>query len=153
MVTHPEHLVDFYAWLAVVVFFSAFTKNVQETTNFLGKKLFGNETCTAGVQDAITPSWQTRNNIIMFVFLVVFLGVSMYVFKWYVGTLIFIATFFLAIPLVSRVLMFPANSIFIVNKIKNNLINRKQTYEEAGDLLRATAVSEVLEKLKEITNS
>ena len=116
MITHPEQLIDFYFWIVIVVFFSAFTKNVQETTLYIGKTLFEADDDTTGVQDAITPSWQTRNNIIMFVLLAIYLGISVYIFKWYIGLLIFILTFFVAIPLVSKFFMFPVNSVFIVNK-------------------------------------
>jgi hypothetical protein len=85
--------------------------------------------------------------------MVVYFGVSIYVFKWYLGISIVFATLFIAIPLASKLLMFPVNSIFIVTKIKNNLIKRKQSYEENGDSEKAEAVSTVLERMEKITNT
>ena len=152
MISHPELLADFYMWLVLIVFFTAFTKNVQLATLDIGKRLFGVETNPTGIQDAITPTWQARNNIISFGLIFVFLGVSVYVFKWYVGIGIFLATFFIAIPLVSKFFMYQPSSVFIVKKIRNNLVKRQELYTEKGDILRAEAISEVLNRLDEITN-
>ena len=152
MIDNPDYLADFYAWLILVVFFSAFTKNVQETTLQIGKNLFGAKRNSTGVQDAITPTWQTRNNVITIVLLVVYFGMAMFVFKWYIGVAIFLFTFFVAIPLTSKFLIFRPSSAFIVKKIKNNLLKRKESYKAAGDSLRAEAVTEVLSKMEEITN-
>jgi len=152
LITHPEYLTDFFMWLVLVVFFIAFTKNVQITTLDIGKRLYGAEPNSTGIQDAITPTWQTRNNIISFVLLFAFIGTSLYVFKWYAGLGIFLMTLFVVIPLVSNYLMYPPSSVFIVKKIRNNLVKKQKIYFEKGDSLRAEAVSEILIRLDEITN-
>ena len=88
----------------------------------------------------------------MFVLLFLLFLLCVTIFKWYIGIGVFLLTFFVAIPLVSKFLMFPRGSIFIVKKIRNNLLKRRQQYEEAGDSARVEAISLVLERLDEITD-
>ncbi|OOY36777.1 hypothetical protein BOV89_10635 [Solemya velum gill symbiont] len=110
MITYPEHLLDFYMWSVLVVLFAAFTSNVQDTTLRIGMSL-GDELVSSGVsktglQDAITPSWQNRNNLISIGLIVFYFGFSLFVFKWYVGIAVFVGTIFVAIPIASKLLMF-----------------------------------------------
>ena len=152
MVTHPELLNDMLMWLFWMVFFCAFTQNVYLTTLIIGRKLYGTEPNPNGVQDAITPAWQIRNSFISIGLLVAFFISSIYVFKWYVAVAISAAAFFIVIPLVSKSLMYQPCSIFIVKKIRNDLVKRQQGYIQNGDHVRLEAITDVIQRLDQITN-
>lgn len=139
---------DFWTWFALVVLFSAYTINMQRTTRELGRKLV-NADSGAGIQDAITPKWQTQNNIIMFALLGLYAFVCFYIFTWYFAIAAWLATFFLAIPLASRVLMPRPMSRHFLDKVQKDLKRRGAEFQAAGDSIRESAIEETLKLLSE----
>lgn len=138
-----SNLDDFIAWFVLIVLFSAYTRNMQTTTMNVGKSLFNSEE-GPGVQDAITPRWQTRNNILMFIGFAIYLVVCFYVFDWYWSLAVFFATFFIAIPLASRLIVPRPMSNHFLKKIETDLLKRRKEFLAVGDELRAGAVDELL---------
>ena len=139
---------DLVAWVVIVALFSAYTKNMQQTMLRLGRMLFdnGNPPGT-GVQDALTPNWQTRNNIIMIVGLGVFAIVCFYFLVWYFAIALFLLTFFVLIPVVSVLLMPRPLSWHYIRKIQADLQRRQKEYGEIGDAPRAQATTELLGRI------
>ena len=145
-------LFDLLAWLVIVVLFSAYTKNMQETTLRMGRMLFQTEELRGtGVQDAITPKWQTRNIIIMYVALIVYAGVCVYVLVWYLGILLFLFTFFILIPVVAKTLMPRPLSYHFIDKIQKDLERRHHDYQASGNGVRAEAVNELRHRISGVS--
>ncbi len=156
MIEHPEHFYDLLSWMLLVSVFAAFTNLVQTTTLDLGKKvgksLVENGISPTGLQDAITPKWQDRNNIISWVLLAVYLGVCIFVFKWYIGLIVFLLTYFILVPVISLLL----KSFSMVSKIEklivSSLVKKAETYEAQGDDVRAEAAKKLSIDLNEIAS-
>lgn len=143
------HAVDLLLWLIIVVLFSAYTKNMQETTSRLGRTLFGTEEGSGtGVQDAITPKWQTRNNIIMIVGLGLYALVCFWVLVWYLAIVLWLVTFLLLIPLVARLFMPRPMSPHYVERIVKGLEGRRAQYLEAEDSVRVGAIDELIQRIQ-----
>lgn len=135
-------------WIAVTVPFCAYTLNVQRTTLELGKRLApDNPHLPSGLQDAITPSWQTRNNLIMYGLWILAAIQAFVSLPWYGALLLVPICFFMGVPLVSRLAVPAPMSAALVNKIRKDCEHRVRVYEKTGDNLRAEALSEILNKL------
>jgi hypothetical protein len=142
----PEMLTDYLMWVVIIGLFSAFTENVQRATLEIGRKISTTDSLT-GLQDAITPKWQTRNNIINLFAQIYLLALSIYLFKWYVGIIVFLLIYFIATPLIRKFLMFSPQSEFILKKIISNLEKNKSLYETSGDDLRLQAINDVIARV------
>lgn len=134
--------------------FSAYTKNMQQTTLALGKQLASdNPLLPAGLQDAITPPWQTRNNIAMFALWAGVLVYGFVIFEWYWALLGFALLIFLLMPLCSLLLMPRPCSSHYVNLIRRSLEKRLEDYRAIGDEARAEAARMVLDRLESLPHA
>jgi hypothetical protein len=122
---------------------------MQETTLELGRTLF-NTGYGTGVQDAITPKWQTRNNLIMFAGIVIYLIICIEQFVWYIGGLLFLVTFFIGIPVAARFFVPRPMSRHYIKRIHKDLKRRQSDFIAAGDKLRAGAVQELLDRFPQL---
>lgn len=135
-------------WGVALLGFGAYTRNVQLTTLGLGKAIGAAESST-GLQDAITPRWQTRNNIIVLVLLALFAIQAFVALPWYFAIAAILAAFFIGIPVVARTLMPRPMSKSLMGKLKEDLAERKAEFERNGDALRASVADEVLSRIAE----
>jgi hypothetical protein len=133
-------------WGAVLLGFGAYWKNVQGTTLALGRAIGASGSAT-GLQDAITPRWQTRNTFILFAVFVLFAIQAFVALPWYWAIAAIAAAFFIGIPLVSRTLVPREMSPPLISKLKQDLAKRKSEFERNGDSLRASVADEVLSKI------
>ena len=135
-------------WGIALLAFGAYTRNVQLTTLGLGKAIGAAESPNStGLQDAITPKWQTRNNIIVLVLLALF-GIQAFVaLAWYLAIASILAAFFVGIPVVARTVVPRPMSKFFIGKLKSDLAERKAEFERSGDSLRASVADEVLSRI------
>ncbi len=136
-------------WLAVTVVFSAYTKNYQETTLNLGKRISPTDSST-GPQDAIKPKAQTRNNLIMFLLWGLSALQAFVALQWYYAVGALVVSFIGAVPLISLQFIPRPGSQYFVNKITNDCESRLSDYEKAGDEERVAAMKLVLERLREV---
>lgn len=139
-------LVDLAGWAALVAAFTAYTSNVQRTTQELGRRIATVPENAANMQTVITPSWQTRNNLIMFALFPIYLGICFFILNWYLAIAAFTATHLIAMPIISFLIPRPM-SPFIVSRIYRALEKRGADHEAAGDKARAFACKEAIEIL------
>jgi hypothetical protein len=133
-------------WGVILLGFGAYTRNVQLTTLGLGKAI-GAADSAAGLQDAITPKWQTRNNIIVLVLLLLFSIQAFVTLPWYFAIATILAAFFIGIPVVARTVMPRPMSKSLIGKLKTDLAERKAEFERNGDSVRASVADEVLSRI------
>jgi len=132
---------------AVIVLFSAYTRNMQETTLAIGKKLAAeNPLLPTGMQDAITPPWQTRNNILVMVGWGVYAIVCFVTLTWYVAILVLLLSFTVALSIATILLVPRPMSPNLVAKIRQNMEIRLTGYKQTGDSPRAAAMQQVLRR-------
>ncbi|MFH1335484.1 MAG: hypothetical protein ABII96_03115, partial [Candidatus Zixiibacteriota bacterium] len=106
----------------LVALFSAYTKSVQETTKEIEKKLVKDDpSIPIGIQDAIMPDWQPRNNLLLMGGMFLFVIGCFYFFRWYIAIPVFLATFFLVMGISSIFIIPKPMSPIIISKIRKNL--------------------------------
>lgn len=134
----------------IVMFLGGYTKNVQATTLELGKKIsIDDPNLPTGLQDAITPSWQTRNNIIFFIVVALF-GVQCFVaLPWYYAVGTFLVVLLFGVPLISLTVVPKPMSKSIIQKITANLQERRKGFEKRGEQAKVEAAEFVLDRIKE----
>lgn len=124
----------------------AAASRIQSTTLWAGRAIAprGSEALMpTGVQDAITPRWQTRLNLAWIVGLVVLLVAGSFQ-RWYFGAVAVIAAL-VASAAVQTIL--PRRLATYLRLIASDLANREANYRRAGDSLRADAAHEFFLKL------
>ena len=143
-------------WLIVVfaVVLSAltgYTMVIQGTTLALGRLLVSESSIVqgAGLQDAITPKMQAIRNIGAMILFVPLFILTTYAYAWYHGLCVIIVTFFasIAFPII---LGMRAGSARIVSIVLSDMEKRRKAYQEAGDELRSNAISDLINRIKEI---
>ncbi len=139
-------LVDLAVWAALVATFTAYTSNVTKTTRELGGRIATSTQNAAKMMTVITPRWQTRNIVIMFSLIVIYLGVCFYILTWYLAIASFLVTVLIANPIISRLLPRPMSQ-FIVSRIYRALQKRGEEFEASGDHARALACSDAIDLL------
>ncbi len=118
-------VIGYILLLLISACFAAYTKNMQGTTLSLGNQLApDNPMLPTGLQDSITPPWQTRNNMLMFGLIVVILVYGFAILPWYLALVGFGLFFFLLVPLCSVLLMPPVGSPHYLNLIRQSLKKR-----------------------------
>lgn len=144
-------LLAYIGLLFISACFSAYTKNMQLTTLALGKQLApDNPLLPTGLQDAITPPWQTRNNVVMFVLWGGVLVYGLAIFEWYWALVGFALFLFVLVPLCSVLLMPRPGSSHYVNLIWRSLGKRLEEYYATGNKARAEAAHLVLDRLNSL---
>lgn len=136
-------------WGLVLAVFGGYTRNVQLTTQELGKALGADLDSPTGLQDAITPRWQTRNNMLVLVVLALFAIQAFVSLPWYLAATVILAVFFVGIPLTARTVIPRPMSRSIVGKIKSDLVERRLDYQRNGDVLRVSAVDDLLSLIED----
>lgn len=126
-----------------------FIGRIQATTLWVGKKIAPegtDEISPRGFQDAITPQFQNRLNILLFVcyFLVLVSGTLI---KWYLGVPALIATMVFQ-SVTGR--FYPTKLSFYLKIITEDMHRRIADYTRDGDQMRADAAKEVAENLKSV---
>jgi small-conductance mechanosensitive channel len=130
---------------AIIAVFTAYTFNLQRTTLAIGRKLAPqNPLLPTGMQDAITPPWQTRNNILMFAGWAAYAVLCFTMLAWYIALGLLLGTFCMGVSVVSLYLVPRPMSKKFVNKIRQSMEARRTGYKKAGDQQRAAAMEEVL---------
>ena len=141
-------IVGYLSFLLVSALFSAYTLNLQKTTLAIGKRLSpNNESLPRGFQDAITPPWQTRNNVLMFVsWLLAFFG-GFFLWDWYWALCGFVIFAVGLIPVCSTLMPRPCSPHYI-SLIKGSLQQRLKNYRLIGDEARSEAAAFVVQRLE-----
>lgn len=125
---------------------NAYSARIQATTLWAGRAIVpaSYETISpTGVQDAITPPWQTRLQLVWMIGLAVVVIVgSLQV--WYFGILA-LAVALLASG-IARALL-PKRVAWYLHLIVNSLANREADYARDGDTMRAEAARELFYKV------
>lgn len=135
-------------WGIALLGLGAYTRNVQLTALTLGRAIgAAGPQSAAGLQDAITPKWQTRNNIIVFVLLALFAIQAFVVLPWFFAVVSILAVYFVGIPVVARTLVPRPMSKLLIEKLKADLADRKAEFERNADALRASVADEVLSRI------
>jgi len=143
-------------WIIVVfaVLLSAltgYTMVIQGNTLALGRLLVSESAFIreTGVQDAITPKMQSIRNIAAMILFVPLFILTTYAYAWYHALWVIIATFFAstAFPII---LGMRAGSVRIVSIILSDMEKRRKAYLESGDELRSNAISDLMNRIKEI---
>ena len=141
-------IVVFAAFLSAL---TGYTMVIQGTTLALGRLLVSESTFTrgTGVQDAITPKMQTRRNIVAMILFVPLFILTTYAYAWYHALWVTVVTFFAstAFPIIFGM---RAGSIRIVSMILSDMGKRRKAYLESGDELRSNAISDLMNRIKEI---
>jgi hypothetical protein len=96
-----------------------------------------------GAQDAITPPWQTRLNLVWMIGFLVFLIVGL-LQVWYLGIL------GVVVGLIARAIVeafLPKQVAWYLRQITASLANREANYQRDGDVLRAEAAHEMFDRI------
>ena len=131
-------------WLVFTIPFTAYTRNVQEITLELGRSL-SNTGSQTGIQDAITPRWQTRNNILMFIVWALLPLVFVFTDPWFNGIIVAVATIGGGILLSRLSLLLPSVRSRHIAEIRSSCEQRLEEFRAEDDLARAAAMEHVLE--------
>ena len=130
---------------------TGYTMVIQGTTLALGRLLVSESAFIrgTGVQDAIIPKMQSIRNIAAMILFVPLFILTTYAYAWYHALWVIIATFFAstAFPII---LGMRAGSVRIVSIILSNMEKRRKAYHESGDELRSNAISDLINRIKEI---
>lgn len=134
----------------------AFAGNMQAATLWASRKLSpaGNESMMPeGIQDAITPPWLTRLNILWMVgLLAILVGGSLS--RWYLGILGIVLFIFFCV-IIEKIL--PKQLAAYIRHIAVSLANREADYRKANDAMRADAAHDFLLEihrlLEQVTSS
>jgi nucleoside permease NupC len=132
----------------LLAIWSAYTFAFQATTLAIGRLLVGSTEGT-GVQDAITPSSQTKRNLFMFFLVLILFVITTYVYKWYYGILATVISLSIGTA-ISRVLRLPGSQQ-IVGAVIRDMVRRYDSYRLKGDNLRANAMQDLIERMKDIS--
>lgn len=131
--------------------FTGYTMVIQGTTLALGRLLApGAATISGtGLQDAITPRMQTTRNIVAMILFVPLFILTTYAYAWYHAIWVIVAAFFAstAFPII---LGMRAGSARIVSIILSDMETRREAYLESGGELRLNAISDLINRIKEI---
>jgi hypothetical protein len=119
----------------------AYSGRLQATTLWAGRAIapLGSEQMMpTGLQDALTPPWQTRLQLVWLIGYPALLIVGT-LQAWYFGIVALVLAF-----LVSGVVgaFLPCNAAWYLRVLANNLANREADYQKGGDMLRAEAARE-----------
>ncbi|MFC1620175.1 hypothetical protein ACFL45_09540 [Candidatus Neomarinimicrobiota bacterium] len=139
-------LIAYFIFVVIIVLYSAYTLAFQGATLYWGKRIASdNPYLPTGLQDAITPPQQTRRNILMFILLPVALIAGFLVLKWYWAILSGL------VVLISRrfaPVLFPGpQEPYYKERIISSLQTRRKKFENAGDMDRIEAVTDMLRRL------
>lgn len=130
---------------------TGYTMGIQGTTLALGRLLVSKSAFIRGpgVQDAITPKMQTIRNVAAMILFVPLFILTTYTYTWYHALWVIILTFFAstAFPII---LGMRAGSVRIVSIILSDMEKRRKVYLKSGDELRSTAISDLINGIKEI---
>jgi len=138
-------------YAVVFIMFGAYTRNVKLTILALGRAIGVSDPDNPnGLQDAITPRWQNRNNVINFIILALY-GIQCFVtLTWYYAILVLLGTFFLAIPVAAKLFVPKPMSKELIKKIKIDLLNRKDEFQNKNDIVRAEKVDYILGRIDDL---
>jgi hypothetical protein len=124
--------------------FWAYTRAVQEATDFWGKRL-GDDEFDTEMQDAIMPRAQNARVAVMFASLLALPFVGVHQLGWAIGVGGFLGSF-VGASIIHAFLPKP-NSSFFLKTILRGLANRRARFARASDELRVGATDAVLERL------
>jgi hypothetical protein len=116
----------------------AYSGNILSTTLWAGRAIAPPDTealMPTGLQDAITPPWQTRLTLVWIIGYAALLIVGSLQF-WYFGVLAVGLALF--VSAVARALL-PRRVDWYLRLLMNSLANREANYQKQGDALRAEA--------------
>lgn len=130
---------------------TGYTMVIQGTTLALGRLLVSESAFIqgTGLQDAITPKKQTARNIVVMILFVLLFILTTYAYAWYHGLWVILATF-LASTTFPIILGMRAGSARIVSIILSDMEKRRKAYHDSGDELRSSAISDLINRIKEI---
>ncbi len=135
----------------MVALFSAYTKSVQETTKEIEKKLAQDDpSIPVGIQDAITPDWQPRNNLLLMGGMFLFVIGCFYFFRWYFAIPVFFATFIIGMGISSIFILPKPMSKKMISKIRKNLEARLVIFQKAGDEAGYKTMKEIVRRFDKI---
>ena len=141
------------------VFLHPFATKVQNTTLWLGKKLYNNLnsdvekiglSSSRGFQDAITPKFQIYLNSFITIASPIIILISGSILNWYLGIVVLLLVIFLT-KITSK--LYSNNLNYYISLIVVDLLNRKANYLKENDILRADAASDVREDIIDILSS
>lgn len=133
----------------ILALMTAYTLAFQGTTYTIGRLLVG-ATEGAGVQDAITPRSQTGRNIVMFSLIAILFVISALYFRWYYGLLIIVVSI-MAGSVFGNILGFRPGSQRMIKAVTRSMMRRYDAYRREGDELRAEAIQELIERMRDIS--
>ncbi len=132
--------------------FSAYTKNMQSTTLNVGRKLLPDvPLLPTGLQDAISPPAQTRNNFLIIAGWVAYGALCFWGLSFYIAILVLLGTFFIGVTAASHLGLVPKPmSKRFVAKIRQNMEFRLALYRQTGNYARMAAAEEVLRRFEAV---
>jgi hypothetical protein len=133
----------------LLAFWAVYTLAFQRTTFAIGRLLVV-ATEGRGVQDAITPRSQTTRNLILFFLIALLFFVTTYAYKWYYGVLAVVVSPIIGL-VIGNILGFRPGSQQMVGAVIRDMVRRYDTYRRHGDALRAKAMQELIERVKDIS--
>lgn len=120
----------------------------QKSTLFWGKKIApDNEYLPTGLQDAITPRWQTLRNLLMPILILGSSVAGIFLIKWYMGVIgpivLFIIANFLSVTLPK------CDSRFFKDRIIRDLNRRLIFYRSRSNEPRIFPIEEVIQRMRD----
>ncbi len=133
--------------------FSAYGKNMQATTLKIGRELLPDvPLLPTGLQDAISPQLQTRNNILIGAGWAGYAFLCFLWLKFYIAILVLLGTFFFGVSAVSYLGLVPRPmSHRFTARIRRSMETRLNGYKNSGNKIRIAAAEEVLRRFDSVT--
>lgn len=140
--------IPYWVFILCSAIFAAYTMAYQKATLFWGKKIAAdNELLPAGLQDAITPKWQTIRNLVLFILFLVSSVAGIIIIRWYMG-LVGPAVLLLLGGFISGAMRLKPDSRFFKDRITKDLNRRLMTYRRRSDEQRIVATEEVIKRMR-----
>jgi len=138
----------YWVFILCSAIFTAYTMVFQRATLFWGKKIApDNKYLPAGLQDAITPKWQTiRNVVVPFLFIGSAVG-GIILFRWYmalVGPLVLV----LISTTISGGMLPKPDSMFFKDRILKSLNRRLDGHRRRSEEQRILAMEEIIKRME-----
>lgn len=136
----------------VILFLGPFVSRMQSATLWVGKKIapgWLEKEAPRGFQDAITPEFQNKGNLVVMASYLVLL-VSGTLIVWYGGVAGLVVAFALSSFIGG---FYPKDIAFYLSKIIGDMYKRHADYKRDNDTERAGATLEMLQKLQELYNA
>lgn len=136
---------------ALLSILCGYTMVIQGTTLALGRILIGPAFARGtGLQDAITPKMQNTRNIFVVTLFVLLFFLTTYAYAWYHAIWVIIIAFF-ASSIFPVILDMRAGSNRIVSIILQDMKKREKVCLESSDKIKATAISDLIKRIEEIS--